>query len=65
MLTSIIVAVFFVGYLCITLEDVLKVKRTIEDLRPSLRDETIIYDLSPNHIINYSPKDYEEIYRAF
>ena len=47
------------------IEDVLKVKRTIEDLRPSLRDETIIYDLSPNHIINYIPKDYEEIYRAF
>ena len=48
-----------------TIEDVLKVKRIIEDLRPSLRDETIIYDLSPNHIINYSPKDYEKIYRAF
>ena len=48
-----------------TIEDVLEVKRTIEDLRPSLRDETIIYDLSPNHIINYIPKDYEEIYRAF
>ena len=48
-----------------TIEDVLKVKRTIEDLRPSLCDETIIYDFSPNHIINYTPKDYEEIYRAF
>ena len=27
MLTSIIVAVFFLGYLCITLEDVLKVNK--------------------------------------
>ena len=48
----------------VSMREVLKVKQTIEEIRPDLKRETIIYDFSPNHIANYKPRDYEEIYRS-
>ena len=48
----------------VSMGEVLKVKQTIEEIRPDLKRETIIYDFSPNHIANYKPRDYEEIYRS-
>lgn len=48
----------------VSVEEVLNVKQTIENIRPELRGEIIIYDLSPSHIANYKLQDYEEIYRA-
>ena len=48
----------------VNVEEVLHVKQTIENIRPELKAETIIFDLSPSHIANYKSQDYEEIYRA-
>ena len=48
----------------VSMGEVLKVKQTIEEIRPDLKRETIIYDFSPNHIANYKPRDYEESYRS-